>query len=181
MRVIAGKAKGRTLKSPPDSTRPITDRAKESLFSILGDTVGDANVLDLFAGSGSVGIEALSRGARHSTFVEANDKALSTLRENLRLTGFADRATVVRANVFKFLKQPSPSEYDLVYVAPPQYKGLWRDCLLVLDNYPHISEQGEIVVQIHPKEFQEIELASVHLADQRKYGSTLLCFYERNR
>src|SRR5512140_308189 len=103
MRVISGTAKARKLKSPPESTRPIMDRVKEALFNILGTDVIDANVLDLFAGAGSVGIEALSRGAHRATFVEMNDEALGVLRENLRLTKLADRARVVRDNVFKFL------------------------------------------------------------------------------
>jgi len=105
MRVISGTAKGRTLKSPGVATRPITDRAKESLFNILGPRVQDANVLDLFAGAGSVGIEALSRGARAATFVELDRDALRAIRDNLTLTRLADRARVVRQDVFKFSRQ----------------------------------------------------------------------------
>ena len=100
MRVISGSAKGRTLKSPGAATRPITDRAKESLFNILGTRVQDANVLDLFAGAGSVGIEALSRGAQHATLVELDREALAAIRANLTLTQLAERATVVRLDVF---------------------------------------------------------------------------------
>src|SRR5512141_874734 len=118
MRVISGSARGRTLKSPGEATRPITDRVKEALFNILGTDVIDANVLDLFAGAGSVGIEALSRGAKKATFVEMNDEALGVLRENLRLTKLADRAKVVHDNVFKFLKRDLSELYDLIYVAP---------------------------------------------------------------
>jgi 16S rRNA (guanine(966)-N(2))-methyltransferase RsmD len=104
MRVIAGEAKGRKLLSVPGQvTRPITDRVKESLFNILGRRVVNALFLDLFAGTGSVGIEALSRGARRSVFVERNRQALKVITENLKTTGLADRAQVVSSDVFKFL------------------------------------------------------------------------------
>ncbi len=179
MRVIAGTAKGRTLKSPPESTRPITDRVKENLFNILGTAVIDANVLDLFAGAGSVGIEALSRGAKHATFVEFNDDALKTIRANLQLTKLAPRATVVRENVYRFLKKPPTTPYDLIYVAPPQYREMWKETLKLLDARPQwLSEQGILVVQIHPTEFEELDLQSFQIEDERKYGSTLLCFYQ---
>ena len=134
MRVITGSAKGRTLKSPGAATRPITDRVKTSLFNILGTRVIDANVLDLFAGAGSVGIEALSRGARYATFVELDREALRAIRENLALTRLADRANVVRQDVFKFIETNTGSRYELIYVAPPQYKGLWAETIAALDT-----------------------------------------------
>src|SRR5512141_1623841 len=121
MRVISGSARGRTLKSPGEATRPITDRVKTSLFNILGTRVIDANVLDLFAGAGSVGIEALSRGARSATFVELDREALQAIRDNLALTRLTQGANVVRQDVFKFIAQTGRAEgYDIIYVAPPQ-------------------------------------------------------------
>jgi 16S rRNA (guanine(966)-N(2))-methyltransferase RsmD len=178
MRVIAGTAKGRQLKSPPESTRPIMDRVKENLFNILGTDVIDATVLDLFAGAGSVGIEALSRGAKHATFVEFNDNALKTIRANLQLTKLAPRATVLRENVYRYLKKPPAAPFDLIYLAPPQYKEMWRETMKLLDARPQwLSAEGTLVVQIHPVEYQELQLQSFELQDQRKYGSTLLCFY----
>jgi len=178
MRVIAGTAKGKTLKSPPESTRPITDRVKENLFNILGTDVIDANVLDLFAGAGSVGIEALSRGAKHATFVEFNEGALKTIRDNLTGTKLMSRARVVQENVYRFLKKPPAVPFDLIYVAPPQYREMWKETLKLLDARPQwLSDEGTLVVQIHPVEFEELELQSFQLDDERKYGSTLLCFY----
>ena len=180
MRVIAGTAKGRTLKSPPEETRPIMDRVKENLFNILGTDVIDANVLDLYAGAGSVGIEALSRGAKSATFVEFNDGALKTIRENLKLTKLAPRATVLYANVYRYLKKPPSTPFDIIYVAPPQYKEMWKETMKLLDARPQwLSDEGILVVQIHPVEYEELELQSFALNDTRKYGSTLLCFYER--
>ena len=179
MRVISGTAKGRKLVSPGPATRPITDRVKENLFNILGASIVDANVLDLFAGAGSIGIEALSRGARHATFVELDSEALQTIRQNLQLTRLAERADVVRVDAFKFIHRTPPEPYDLIYIAPPQYKNLWSKMLHALDGRELLSQDGEIVVQIHPREFRELELSSYQLSDQRKYGSTLLCFYQR--
>ena len=178
MRVIAGKAKGRRLRSVPgDLTRPITDRAKESLFNILGDEVVDALFLDLFAGTGSVGIEALSRGARRAVFVERNRRAIETVKENLKATGLAAQADVVRDDVFKFLVRQPVEKFDLIYIAPPQYKGLWAETLLALDGKGLLIEDGLAIAQIFPKEYQDLELKSLSLVDQRKYGSTMLCFY----
>ncbi len=179
MRVISGEAKGRKLVSPGEATRPITDRVKENLFNILGTRVIDARVLDLFAGAGSVGIEALSRGARYATFVEMNEEALRAIRQNLQLTRLADRASVVRENVFKFINRAPVEPYDLIYVAPPQYKNLWWETIHSLDGREFLSSDGRLIAQIHPREYRELELQSYAEADQRKYGNTKLVFYER--
>jgi 16S rRNA (guanine(966)-N(2))-methyltransferase RsmD len=179
MRVITGKAKGRQLFSVPgDSTRPITDRVKVALFDILYQRVFEALVLDLFAGTGAVGIEALSRGATQATFVECNPRALATLRHNLQLTGLQDNARVVHADVFKFLASYQGQGFDIIHVAPPQYRGLWAQTLQALDRSPLLAPDGVAVAQIHPKEYQPLDLRNLLLSDQRKYGSTLLCFYE---
>src|SRR5437867_1056043 len=155
MRVISGTAKGRKLTSPGEATRPITDRVKENLFNILGPDVINANVLDLYAGAGSVGIEALSRGARHATFVEKDSEALEVIRENLRRTKLIGRATIAREDVFKYIKRPHPEVYDLIYVAPPQYRDLWSKTLRALAEQELLAVDGEIVVQLHPKEYHE--------------------------
>jgi 16S rRNA (guanine(966)-N(2))-methyltransferase RsmD len=179
MRVIAGEAKGRGLYSVPgQSTRPITDRAKTSLFNILARQVPEARFLDLFAGTGGVGIEALSRGASEAVFVERDQRALATIRRNLEVTGLAARARVVKRDVFQFIAGYSGQPFDIIYVAPPQYKRLWVRALLALDGSPLASPGTLVVAQIFPKEYEPLELAVLVLADQRKYGSTLLCFYE---
>ena len=179
MRVIAGKAKGRKLLSPPGiETRPITDRVKESLFNILAADVIDARFLDLFAGTGGVGIEALSRGARQAVFVEVGARQAQVIRDNLKLTGLTGQARIVRQDAFKYLQQPADEPFDIVYVAPPQYQGLWEKALQLLDGNAHVGEDGLVVVQIHPKEYHDVALDRLVLADRRRYGSTMLCFYE---
>ena len=180
MRVIAGKAKGRRLKGVPGGgTRPITDRAKSALFSIIGDGVVGCRFLDLFAGTGQVGIEALSRGAAEVVFVERARVALRTIRQNLALTGLEAKARVVRADVFAFLTRPA-EPFDYIYIAPPQYRGLWYKTLQVLDANPGwLTADGWAIVQIHPKEHEEATWKHLTLFDWRVYGSVALYFYTR--
>ena len=179
MRVIAGDAKGKTLKPVPgEGTRPITDKVKESLFNILSWRIPDSRFLDLFAGTGSVGIEALSRGADEALFVEKAAKAVKIIRENLRHTEMSEWARVLHTDAFDFLAQ-SNERFDIIYVAPPQYRQMWSKALLALDQHPLLENDGVIVVQIFPKEFELLPLERLALTDQRKYGSTMLCFYEQ--
>jgi 16S rRNA (guanine966-N2)-methyltransferase len=182
MRVIAGSAKGIQLQAVPGKgTRPISDRVKEALFNILGNEIVDARFLDLFAGTGSVGIEALSRGADQAVFVEHRSKATGTIRSNLKRTELQERAQIVQADVFKYLARV-PAPFDFIYIAPPQYKGYWRDTLLSLEAHPDwLAPTGLAIVQIFPKELEALDLVRLQLIDQRKYGSTLLCFYEHRQ
>ena len=179
MRVIAGTAKGKPLASVSgDSTRPITDRVKEALFNILAGEAEDAFVLDLFGGTGGVGIEALSRGAREVWFVDREWKAVQTIKANLQTTGFLAQAKVFRQDAFKFLRQMAgKAAFDIIYVAPPQYQGLWADALAAIDELDVLGPDGLVIAQIHPKEFSELPLKRLRLEDKRKYGSTILCFY----
>jgi len=120
MRVIAGTAKGRTLVVPKGGgTRAATDRIRESLFGILEPDLPDRRVLDLFAGAGTLGIEALSRGADHATFVERSHDALAALQANLRATDFQPRADIVPTNVLAYVDQPLALPYDVVFCDPP--------------------------------------------------------------
>lgn len=180
MRVIAGKAKGRKLYAVPGpGTRPITDRAKSALFSILGDLIQEATFLDLFAGTGQVGIEALSRGAARAVFVEKGEAALRTIHQNLQHTGLQAVAEVRKADVFQYLHHPTAA-FDFIYIAPPQYRGLWKQTLQLLDQHLEwLAEDGWIIVQIHPVEFEALALEQLTLFDQRQYGSVMLCFYAR--
>jgi len=178
MRVITGQAKATVLKPVPGKgTRPISGRVKESLFNILHHKVQDSRFLDLFAGTGSVGIEALSRGASEAVFVEKATKAVKVLRDNLRRTGMTPRAIVSHEDVFKFIPK-TVEHFDIIYIAPPQYRKLWLHTLLSLDKHPLLDPEGVIVAQMFPKEFEPISLNRYTLMDQRTYGSTMLCFYE---
>jgi 16S rRNA (guanine966-N2)-methyltransferase len=181
MRVISGSAKGRHLKLVPgEGTRPIMDRVKEALFNILGDNIRGATFLDLFAGTGSVGIEALSRGANRAVFVENAGLAINIIQENLKATKLTDRAQIVRADVFDYLKKASLEPFEYVYIAPPQYKGIWKKTLLALDTNPvHVQPDGIVIVQIDPQEEEAVSLQTLIQFDERRYGKTLLRFFER--
>jgi len=181
IRVISGTAKGRKLKMVPgNSTRPIMDRAKEALFNILGQGIPGSTFLDLFAGTGSVGIEALSRGAERVLFIDSDRLAIRTIQENLKHTGLMERAEVLRTDALGYLGR-SPSEaFEYLYVAPPQYHGVWKNTLLALDENPeHLVPDGIVIVQIDPREREDIVLQAFQPYDERVYGKTLLWFFER--
>jgi len=179
VRVIAGRAKGRKLFSVPGKgTRPITARVKGALFNILRPRLAGAVMLDLFGGTGAVGIEALSRNAEHVVFVERSRQAAEVIRRNLELTRLSDYAEIVRADAFQYLaRAPREGQFDIIYVAPPQYKALWLKALLEIDGNGLLAEDGLVVVQIHPKEVVQATLLHLEMVDERHYGSTLLRFY----
>ena len=181
LRVIAGKARGRRLRSVPgDITRPITGRAKEALFNILAPDLEGAAFLDLFAGTGSVGIEALSRGAAYARFIDKHSQAISTVRANLKATGLVDGAQVRRMDAFTLLGSEPERAFEYIFIAPPQYKQIWKRALLGLDANPGwLAEDGWVVVQIHPVEYQELQMTHLVEFDQRRYGSVLFVFYEK--
>jgi len=163
---------------PGEGTRPITERVKGALFNILGADIQDATLLDLFAGTGSVGIEALSRGAARVVFVDNAYKAVETLRRNLDTLGLTEQAEVFKTDAFRYLRQTDPAtEFDYIYVAPPQYQDLWATALLALDDKPLLAPDGLIIVQIFPKEYRELPLKALRHVRERRYGSTVLHFY----
>ena len=181
LRVISGTARGRKLKSVPgDTTRPITDRAKEALFNILAGDVQGSAWWDLFAGTGAVGIEALSRGASFVRFSDLNRAPVDTVKWNLEHCGFTTRAEVRRGDAFSMLAARPDRPFEFVYIAPPQFKGMWSAALQSLDENPGwLTETGWAIVQIAPKEYEPPDLVALEEVDQRKYGSTLLVFYEQ--
>lgn len=183
LRVISGTAKGRKLRDVPgDTTRPVTDLVKEALFNILAGDVQDSLWWDLFGGTGAVGIEALSRGAELIRFSELNRLPVETIQSNLETTGFTSQAEIRRGDAFAMLSATPDRAFDYVYIAPPQYKEMWSKALALLDSNPGwLSDKAEVIVQIHPREYVELELENLVEFEQRKYGSTLLVFYESKK
>ena len=179
IRVISGSARGRRLKQLSDTrTRPISDRVKEALFNIIGHDIRNAAVLDLFGGTGSVGVEALSRGAARAVFLETRRQAIETIRTNLALTGFANRSEVLQTDAMVYLEEAPRRGFDYVYIAPPQHKGLWTAALQRVDRaVAWLNPNGWAIAQIHPAEFDELELKRLALFDRRNYGNTMLCFF----
>jgi 16S rRNA (guanine966-N2)-methyltransferase len=177
---------------PGKGTRPILDRVKTALFDILRPRIAGMRLLDLFAGSGSVGIEALSQGAAHCTFIDLGREAIATIKKNLASTGFSASATVRQTSALDFLKS-TPGPFDLIYIAPPQYKNLWVEAMRVLAARPELlsspsadgdddDSSGLAIVQIDPREYERLDdLNGLSEVRQKRYGNTLLVFYERER
>jgi 16S rRNA (guanine966-N2)-methyltransferase len=184
LRIIGGKARGRRIRSVPgDTTRPITDRVREALFNILGVDIQGATFLDLFAGTGSVGIEALSRGAEKVCFIDSSRLPIVTIRQNLKMADLEAGAVVRQMDAFTFVERSRSEKFDYIYIAPPQYKGLWKRALCLIDATPDIlSDDAWVIVQIHPVELDEFTeeeaLRDLVEFDRRQYGSTVLLFYE---
>ncbi|MDR2546731.1 MAG: 16S rRNA (guanine(966)-N(2))-methyltransferase RsmD [Lachnospiraceae bacterium] len=156
MRVIAGSCGSLPLKTPPGyKTRPTSDRVKETLFNIINPLIADSVVLDLFAGSGSLGIEALSRGARFAYFVEKSGEACRTINENLEFTGLFPYAKVIRRDVaaaIPLLAKPEQAEstvkFDIVFIDPPYQGGYEKKVLSLLIGQTYISNESLIILEV---------------------------------
>ncbi len=179
IRVIAGTAKGRQLLRVPDKgVRPIGDRVKEALFNIIGIEIIGSKFLDLFAGTGSVGIEAISRGAEQVFFVDNNRRSVETIHKNLDLTKLGSKATVIHTDAMALVSRPQEISFDYVYVAPPQYMGLWSEALRGIDSNPGLlNPDAWVIAQIHPREAENVSIQNLTEFERRKYGNTLLIFY----
>ena len=194
MRVIAGKYKSRLIKSPAGvparpngrsggELRPTSDRVKESLFGILGNFVMDKDVLDLFSGTGNLGIEALSRGAKSCIFVDNNPRCITAINKNLESLGIKEDVEVILKDVFKYVKQAGANglEFDLILLDPPYYKEMIKKSLRLLDNHIIIKPLGFIVTEHYKTDDLPApgELRHLELCRQEKYGGTFLSFYRR--
>jgi 16S rRNA (guanine966-N2)-methyltransferase len=177
VRVIAGSARGLRLAPVPEGTRPLSDKAREGLFSSLGPAVQDATVLDLYAGTGAVGIEALSRGAAHATFVDRSPHAIQTIRANLDKSHFTDRADVRKAEAATFLARPGPKA-TLAFLDPPYdapVQQVERALALLGEN---ALSPGWTVALTRPRRSSTLVIP-VHwaIARQLAYGDSLVLVY----
>ncbi|MFN2488368.1 MAG: 16S rRNA (guanine(966)-N(2))-methyltransferase RsmD [Actinomycetota bacterium] len=172
MRVIAGEAKGRRLKAPTSGTRPMADHMREALFSALGPLNG-AEVLDLYAGSGSLGLEALSRGASRATFVESAREAILKLEQNVEVTGFGDRAEVEWGEVASVLARPAGDRIGLIFVDPPYTMPATsvQTNLEAIVMGGWLADDGRIVVH-RPAKDARIQPLGLALAWERDYGQS---------
>ncbi len=181
MRVIGGTARSVPLVGPSsEGTRPLTDRAREALFNILGPRMEGAVVLDLFAGTGAVGIEALSRGAARAVLVERDPVALGDIEANLAKTRLGEGAEVVRGDAFHHVRT-SRERFDVVYSGPPQWDGLWKEMLTTVDDVADrlLAPDAVVVTQLDPREDEgEPALQRLERVDQRDYGRVRLVFHE---
>lgn len=184
LRVIAGSAKGKKLLSVPGGlTRPVMDRVKVALFDILQGDVNGSNWWDLFGGTGAIGIEALSRGASFVRFSDLNREPVEIILKNLANCHFNNRAEVLKGDALSMLASKPDIQFEYIYTAPPQYKMMWIQALHLVDEHVSwLTQDGTVIVQIDPKEYkenEEVELENLIETEQRKYGKTLLVFYDR--
>lgn len=178
MRIIAGSARGRKLKSLAGiSTRPTADRVREAVFNILGSRVLDSIVLDLFAGSGAMGIEALSRGAHYGAFVEINPAALSVVKQNLEAAGFLNKSRVYKRDAISFLKSTDEC-FDIIFVDPPYQSGLYVPVMNVIKNRELLKNDGVIIVE-RASSIPLNEFEGFRVQTDRRYGNTCIAILEK--
>jgi len=193
LRIIGGKAKGRRLQALSGNTakhsrrliRPTADRAREALFSIISREVEKAKVLDLYAGTGALGLEALSRSAEHAVFVDNSLQAVQIINKNIELCGFSDRTFVLKWDLGKglsFLTEKLPgTTFSIVFADPPYRKGLAAGMLQMLAESVLLSPEALVVIEENVLAELPEEAAGLTLVDQRNYGATGFWFYRRNK
>jgi 16S rRNA (guanine(966)-N(2))-methyltransferase RsmD len=181
MRIVAGKNKGNILKSPKDlSVRPTSEKVREALFDILRSSIKETSFLDLFAGTGAVGIEALSRGAKNAIFIEKELKCIKIIKDNLEKTGNSQNAIVLKMDFWSGLKLLAKKNYllDCIFLDPPYNKGLVNISLLEISKLSILQKNGLVIAQHYKKEKVMEKLNNLKLFNQRKYGECYLSFYE---
>ena len=182
MRIIAGSLKGRAIHAPRGQTvRPTSDKVREALFDILQNRIADATLLDLFAGVGAVGIEALSRGAARVTFVEKSRRHYQFLERNLREHRLLDRSSTYNMDSLAFLARAArePTHYDIVFLDPPYRSELLRKALPRIASSDIITAETLIIVEHHHKQMIEKIAVDLRLLRQRRYGETALSFFTK--
>ncbi len=180
MRVIAGSAKGRVLKTIKGfHIRPTTDRVKEALFSMIDSYIIDSVVVDLFAGTGGLGIEALSRGADKVYFVDNNKNSIQVLNENIRQIGFQEKSTVLfcdaRRAVEKLTLYQHP--FNIIFMDPPYLKDLIIPCMHAISNHNLLKDKGIITVEHDSKDVLPDKIGSLKRVKEKRYGNTMLSIY----
>lgn len=170
MRVIAGKAKGRRLKSLNNtSTRPTQDRIKESIFNMIAPYLHMKKGLDLFAGFGGLGLEALSRGTDFVTFLEKDYRNYKVIKENIAICGFEEQSQVKKEDVFSYLEKTN-SQFDLIFMDPPYKKGMVHRAIDLIEKMNLLNKQGLVIIE-HEKEIS-IKPEKLQVIKTRYYGDT---------
>lgn len=183
MRIISGTSRGsRLVTLEGTETRPTLDRVKEPLFSIIQMHIKDARVLDLFAGSGALGLETLSRGAESAVFSDISDKAINVIKQNAEKTKLAEKAIVLKGSYEQILKRMKSEnkEFDLIFLDPPYKSGLLEDAIKKILEYNLLAKEGIVIIETDMEaELQKVQNVNLHIKDIRKYGRVILLFLER--
>lgn len=177
MRIISGTKRGMILKAPEGTdTRPTSDRTRESLFNIIAPYIAECNFLDLFSGSGAVGTEALSRGAKSAYFVE--NSSFDIIEYNLKKSDFVSKSKIFKCDVFSFLNTSS-DKFDLIFADPPYHKGYIEKTLEIISTRSILKDGGIFIAECDYNETMPEETAGLTLYDKRKYGRAILNFYKK--
>lgn len=182
MRIIAGTLKGRRLNAPSGlGLRPTSDKVKEALFNIISNQIGGAAFLDLYAGTGSVGMDALSRGAQDVVFVENNKKHLQFLKKNVSSCTFEGRAEIFAVAASDFLKKVKRSTrlFDIIFIDPPYESSEVEKILPMLHEGDMITDQGMVIIEHFHKKTLPEKSGNLFLLKKYKYGETILSFYAK--
>ena len=180
MRVITGKARGVVLKTPDGTkTRPTTDRVKEALFSIIQFDIPAAKVLDLFAGTGQLGIEALSRGAKNAVFIDCREEACRLIRENLKRTKLADNASVRCTNYEAYLHSCN-EKFDIIFLDPPYAEVFLENSINLITEIDILQSSGIIVTERSVEKELLIEIPGYTRSKDYRYGNTILAIYRKD-
>jgi len=179
-RIISGSARGTKLFVPKEGTRPMADRVKSGLFSIIQNLIYKSNVLDLYAGTGALGIECLSRAAARATFVDNSRHALESIRKNLKRTGFSSLADIRHQRVGQYLKKHSNinnfERFDIIFFSPPHKDFEKR---YISRSAPLLKTDGILIAEHHKKTHVKVKLGELIKVDERVYGITMLSFFKR--
>ncbi len=179
MRVVSGKARGLKLKTiESNSTRPTKDMVKEALFSMLFDIVQDCTFLDLFAGSGAIGIEALSRGATTAYFVDSNKECIDVINENLTKAKFIDNAIVWHKDYKDALNELKNVQFDIIYIDPPYNQGLGIDAIKIISSTNLLKKDGALIFETDEIEEAPQYIEKFEKYKSKKYGRNILNFYK---
>lgn len=179
MRVISGTARGTKLNSIESlSTRPTLDRVKEALFNIIQTHLQDSNVLDLFAGSGALGIECLSRGAKHCTFCDKSYESVKMLKQNLQKTKFENESTIFINDYKKCIQTLVKNKFNIIFIDPPYKLDIAVSAIKLILEYDILAKDGIIILETdeEEREIKELENIKLEVYDVRKYGRVKLIF-----
>ncbi|CEH35428.1 16S rRNA (guanine(966)-N(2))-methyltransferase RsmD [Romboutsia lituseburensis] len=181
MRVISGKVRGLKLNTPKnDDVRPTTDRVKESLFNVINQYIMESTVLDLFAGTGSLGIECLSRGAKKCVFVDVSKESIALVKSNIKKARVENESVVLNLDFKDAISrlETQNSKFDVIFMDPPYYKDMFINALEKIDNADLLDEDGIIVIEHDSKDDFPENIGRLEKSKSKKYGNTTLTFYK---
>ena len=180
MRIIAGKRKGLNIKTiEGESTRPTRDMVREALFSILTSKIPDAKFLDLFAGSGAIGIEAISRGAAEACFSDTNPQCIKIIKENIDKANFENESRIFNLDYKLVLKKLKDEKFDVIFIDPPYNKGLGVDAIMRISEYDLLTDDGVIILETDTNEEVPEEIGIYEKYNNKKYGRNILNLFKR--